>query len=263
MALISAFIITKNEEARIARAISSVQDVADEIIVVDSGSTDRTVDIAISMGAQVVYNEWNGYVKQKIFGESLCQHDWVLNIDADEEISEGLKHEIGYIFQSNIQDRYKAYRINVTIIHRSDTAPRKYAPCNSVIRLYNKAYAGFKNIKTTTHDAVLMNHGISDATDIYLLNEPAYHHSGTSVEQLVAKANFYSGEQAKDLISTHRKISNVRLVLEFLLCFLKAFFIRRYFVFGLDGFVDSMIFAFARFLRLAKARESNLSPTIQ
>lgn len=263
MALISAFIITKNEEARIARAITSVREVVDEIIVVDSGSTDRTVDIAREGGARVVYNEWHGYVKQKIFGEGLCKHDWVLNIDADEEISDGLQHEIGYIFQSNIQDRYKAYKINVTIIHRSDTAPRKYAPCNSVIRLYNKAYAGFKNINTTTHDAVLMNHDISEATSVYLLNEPAYHYSGTSIEQLVAKANFYSGEQARDLTGTGRKISNVRLVFEFFLCFLKAFFVRRYFIFGLDGFVDSVIFAFARFLRLAKARESNLSTTIQ
>ncbi|MES2214696.1 MAG: glycosyltransferase family 2 protein [Pseudomonadota bacterium] len=256
MALISAFIITKNEEHRIARAINSLNGVVDEIIVIDSGSKDRTTEIAKELGARVVVNEWPGYVKQKIFGESLCKHDWILNIDADEEISESLKHEIGYIFQSNIQDRYKAYRINFIIMHRADKAPRRFAPSNSFIRLYNKSYAGFRSaLGTTTHDAVLMHEGVVESGNVYLFNEPSYHYSGTSIKQLVDKANFYSGEQAGDLISRGRKISNSRLILEFWVYFFKSFFIRRYFVFGLDGMVDSMIFAFARFLRLAKARE--------
>ena len=257
MVLISAFIITKNEETRITRAIASIQDFVDEIIVIDSGSTDRTVEIAKKMGAQVIFNKWPGYVKQKAFGESLCRNDWILNIDADEERSDELKSEIGYIFKSNTQDRYKAYKIDFVIMHRSDTKPRKYAPSNVFIRLYNKKYAGFKNVlSTTTHDAVLMNRGIVENDSVYLLNGPAYHYSGTSIEQLVAKANFYSGEQAKDLVASSRAISNIRLVFEFFTCFLKAFLIRRYFVFGMDGFVDSMIFAFARFLRLAKTREN-------
>src|SRR4051812_46312545 len=80
---ISSFIIAKNEESRIARAINSLKQISEEIIVVDSGSTDKTVEIAESLGARVVYNEWPGYVKQKAFAEKLCKNDWVLNIDAD------------------------------------------------------------------------------------------------------------------------------------------------------------------------------------
>lgn len=257
MALISAFIITKNEENRIERAIRSLQNVADEIIVIDSGSTDRTIEIVESMGVKAVYNNWQGYVKQKVFGESLCKHDWILNIDADEELSETLQDEISYIFKSNIQDKYKAYKIKITIMHRAEQSVRMFAPYNDVIRLYNKAFASFANtIDTTTHDSVTLNSDINyNTSNVYELNERAYHYSGTSIEQLVHKANFYSTEQAKDWVKLNRKISKIRIVTEFPICFFKAFFIRRYFVFGLNGFVDSMIFAFARFLRIAKARE--------
>ncbi len=255
MALISAFIIAKNEENRIERAIKSLKNEVDEIIVIDSGSTDRTVEISELLGARVVYNEWRGYTEQKAFGESLCKHKWILNIDADEVLSQGLQDEIGSIFSEDLQDRYKAYRINLIIMHRSDTKPRKFAPYNTCLRLYNRDYGGFANNKGfTTQDSVIMNKGVVEE-EIYLLNEPGFHYSGISIEQLVTKGNFYSSEQAKDLAEAGRKISRLRVGAEFFGCFFKAFFIRRYFVFGFDGFVDSMIFAFSRFLRLAKARE--------
>ena len=97
---ISAFIITKNEASRVAKAINSVKDIAEEIIVVDSGSVDDTVSIAESLGAKVIFNEWPGYVKQKSFAESLCKNNWVLNIDADEELTQELQAEIKQIFNS-------------------------------------------------------------------------------------------------------------------------------------------------------------------
>jgi glycosyltransferase involved in cell wall biosynthesis len=256
MALISAFIIAQNEEQRIARAIVSLQRLVDEIIVIDSGSTDNTVKISEELGARVVYNKWPGYVEQKIFGEKLCKHQWVLNIDADEELTSALQDEIIAIFKSNIEDRYKAYRINFLIMHRKDATPRMMAPNNTFIRLYNTKYASFGNeSKSTTHDAVLLNPGYVEKDNVYIFNYPALHYSGTSIEQLVAKANFYSSEQASDIVKSGRKITQIRIISEFFLWFFKAFLIRRYFVFGFDGFVDSMIFAFARFLRLAKARE--------
>ncbi len=257
MKLISAFIITKNEESRIARAINSIKNIADEIIVVDSGSHDKTVEIAESLGAKVLFNEWPGYVEQKIFGEKLCKHQWVLNIDADEELTQDLQLEIKEEFSKNIEDLYKAYRINLIIMHRSDAAPRLFAPSNKFIRLYNKSYASFSNNSGyTTHDCVALNSEFQECRNsVRDLQYAALHYSGTSIDQLVSKANFYSSEQASDLINSGRKITKLRVTVEFFLWFFKAFFIRRYFVFGFDGFVDSMIFAFARFLRLAKARE--------
>ncbi|KJW02849.1 glycosyl transferase 2 family protein [Rickettsia endosymbiont of Ixodes pacificus] len=257
MTKISAFIITKNEAARIAIAINSVKNIVDEVIVVDNESTDDTVSIAEKLGAKVVIKPWLGYVGQKSFAESLCVNDWVLNIDADEELSKELQDEIEYIFASKNQDQYLAYQIKLLIMHRNDQKPRMFAPFNKCTRLYNKKFASFANtVNNTTHDSVIFNKDVDFAGKIYLLNEAAYHYSGTSIEQLVTKANFYSSEQAKDLMMQDKKVSNTRIAFEMLWWFFKAFFIRRYFVFGFDGFVDSIIFAFARFLRLAKLRES-------
>ena len=256
MANLSAFIIAKNEANRIARAINSVKNIVSELIVIDSGSTDDTVQIASNLGAKVVFNEWSGYVKQKAFGEDLCQNDWILNIDADEELSKGLQDEIAYIFSSNNQDRYLAYKFSVVIMHRNDLKPRFLAPDNKCIRLYNRRFSSYANSTDfTTHDSVLFNPGINSQNKVYLLHNPSYHRSGTSIEQLVSKANFYSSEQAKDLLKLGRNPTKMRVAMEMIVCVFKVFFIRRYFVFGFDGLVDSIIFAFARFIRLAKTRE--------
>ena len=258
MTKISTFIIAKNEEKHIARAINSLKDIVSEIILIDSGSTDRTVEIAQNLGATIIHKEWEGYLKQKIYGESLCQHEWILNIDADEEITADLKEEIELIVSSNLLGKYKAYRINFGIIYRNENYLRFLAPSNSFIRLYNKNFASFKNNEgDSTHDDVKLDNSISEKNDVYLLSCKAFHRSGTSISHLVNKANFYSLEQAIALSQKKRKVSQVRIALELPFWFFKAFIIRRYFIFGFDGFVDSMIFAFARFIRLAKLREES------
>ena len=91
---ITAVIITHNEEKNILRCINSVQDIADEIIVVDSGSTDNTEQICRDFGVRLVHQDWLGYSEQKNFANSLATNDWILSIDADEELSDELKHSI-------------------------------------------------------------------------------------------------------------------------------------------------------------------------
>lgn len=253
---ISAFIITKNEEHRITKALESIKDLVDEILVIDSGSTDKTAEIAKKLGAKVIHNDWPGYAAQKAYSENMCKHNWILNIDADEELTPALREEIDSIFRDGRHEEYKAYRINFVIMHRNDTKPRLFAPANTFIRLYRKDFASFKNsMEFTTRDAVTLNDGQKEKGNVYILKGPAYHYSGTSIEQLVSKANFYSSEQAKDMVVNGRIPSKFRVYAEFFIYFFKAFFIRRYFVFGYHGFVDSFIFAFARFLRMAKTRE--------
>ena len=258
MIKLSVFIITKNEEDRIRCAIDSVKEIADEVVVVDSGSTDQTVAIAKSLGANVIVRDWPGYVKQKAFAEGLCKNDWVLNIDADESLTPELQNEIKTTLK-NIHEKQFAFNIKMLILHRHDDGPRWLAPINKSIRLYKRTVCSFANtVKLeiyTTHDRVSFNHSDGQKHQVSDFKHVAYHRSNTSMGQLIQKADFYSTEQAKDLIRSGRKIRSIRLVNEFLFVFIKAFFIRRYFVFGLDGFIDSMGFAFARFSRLAKARE--------
>ena len=90
---ISATIITYNEERNIARAIESLR-CSDEILVVDSGSTDRTIEIAAKLGARIVDHPFKGYAEQKNYAAEQAQNDWILSIDADESLSEGLEGEI-------------------------------------------------------------------------------------------------------------------------------------------------------------------------
>jgi len=91
---LSVTIITLNEEKNIARAIESVRGFAQETLVIDAGSNDHTVEIARNLGAKVVTNPWRGYGQQKNFAQSRATYDWVLNIDADEEVSPELGIEI-------------------------------------------------------------------------------------------------------------------------------------------------------------------------
>jgi glycosyltransferase involved in cell wall biosynthesis len=254
---ISAFIITKNEEALIAKAILSLKNIASEIIIVDSGSSDNTVQIAESLGCQVVYNAWPGYVEQKIFGEKLCQHQWILNIDADEELSPQLQHEIEYIFQADLQEKYKGYRFDLVIMMLGETVPRFFAPRNSQIRLYNKEYISFANTPggTTTHDQALLPCGMKEEGHVLHLGSPAYHRSISSIAQLINKINFYTTEQAVEIVSKKRSIAKLRIILEGLWWFFKSYLQRRYFVFGFIGFIYAVIYAFGKFLRLAKVYE--------
>jgi glycosyltransferase involved in cell wall biosynthesis len=90
---ITATIITLNEERNIARAIESLR-CCDEIVLVDSGSVDRTVELAAKLGARVVESPWHGYATQKNYAAEQATHDWILSLDADEALSESLEGEI-------------------------------------------------------------------------------------------------------------------------------------------------------------------------
>ena len=93
-AQLSAFLIVKNEAERLPRTLEALRGLADEIVVVDSGSTDATVEIATSFRARVFIREWPGYGPQKRFAEDQCCHNWLLNVDADEVVTPELATEI-------------------------------------------------------------------------------------------------------------------------------------------------------------------------
>lgn len=93
-AQLSCLIRTKDEEKNIIRAIKSVSKIADEIVVLDSGSRDKTVELAKEHGAKVYFKEWSGYAAQLNYGLELCTKDWILILDADEEVSEELQESI-------------------------------------------------------------------------------------------------------------------------------------------------------------------------
>ena len=109
---LSVCIITLNEEANIGRTLESVKDIANEIIVVDSGSTDATVTIAQSFGAKVFVEPWKGFARQKNSSLDKAACDWILSLDADEEVSPELAASIKALLKSDRQPQFAGYTIN-------------------------------------------------------------------------------------------------------------------------------------------------------
>lgn len=244
---ISGFIICKNEEDRISYAIKSLIDLVDEIILVDSGSTDKTLEIAKKLGIKhIFHNEWQGYGKQKLFAEKKCKHDWVLNIDADEEVTESLATEIRKLFTRGAN--HSAYYITVKIASRFTDKVPLFGPEDIVIRLYNKKKASYS--EHSIHDTVKVFKGSTAKLKSYLK-----HRCFISYKHAVDKINFYTDMQAQDFLNRGRKPKLIRIIIEPIYSFIKSYLINRYIFLGLEGFIEAFIYSFSRTLRLAKARE--------
>ncbi len=247
---ISVFIITKNEADRIAQVINAVKKIANEILVIDSGSSDETCKIAAGAGAKVLFNKWQGYGQQKKFGESKCINKWILNIDADEEISPELEAEIKEIFSQRISKNVAGFRVKIVNKFRFETQPQKWAYYYNQLRLYNKDLAGFKN--SSVHDSVEVR---SAKCEILQLKNIIFHQSFRSYSHWIEKLNSYSQMQAQDSFAKGKNPSLLKVFFTPLFTFFKAYFVRRYFIYGFNGIIYSSLFAFSRFAKAIKTRE--------
>lgn len=243
---ISVFIIARNEADRIPIVIRSVRDWVDEVHVIDSGSEDDTVKVCRELGAQVHVRAWTGYGPQKVYGESLCRNDWLLNIDADEEISPALRDEIVALFTAG--PKHSAYRVPILPLYNFQEHAHPLTAHHHPVRLYRKSCAGFKD--STVHDTVVVHAG-----SVGHLRGMVNHRSFRSLTHHVDKVNFYSSAQAEDRFAKGRNPSLLALLLTPPLSFFKSLILRREILNGIDGIVVSYMFAFQRFIRLAKTRE--------
>lgn len=249
---LSVFIIAKDEADRIGPTVESVIDWADEVIVVDSGSTDDTREIAAKTGARVLQNDWRGYGPQKQFAESQCCHQWLLNIDADEPVTDALKDEIIYLLQSGRIADNDCWRIHIDNVYPHENKPASWAFSYNQIRLYDRQKAGFA--ASTVHDSVIPGNGAR----VGQLKAPIAHRSFRSLSAQTIKLNHYTDMLVDDLEERGRKLPKWRLLTEFPFAFLKAYVIRRYALYGFWGFVLAMDYANFRFMRVAKHYERQL-----
>lgn len=246
---ISVFIIAKNEADRIATTINSVKDWVDEVVVIDSGSSDDTVSVATFLGARVVYNEWNGYGLQKRCGEDECKNNWLLNLDADEEITEELAQEIQALFAAG-EPLLAGYIIKVRDLLPNEKKFALLAHTNHCLRLYNREKGRFSD--SPVHDSVIMNEG----EVVGKLKAPMRHRSFRSIAHAIEKMNSYTSAQAENLQAKNGlAFARTRLIFEFSISFFKAYMLRLYILRGVRGIIYANVYAFGRTMRVAKYLE--------
>lgn len=246
---LSIFIITKNEEKRLGATLAAIKDLADEIIVVDSGSTDDTVEIARSHGAKCITNApFPGYGPQKSIAEKACKNDWVLNLDADEVVSPQLRDEIFHFFAGK-ESRYDLVRLKIVDMLPGETKKPPLAYTVSPVRLYRKSIAAYGN--DLVHDRVHVSRN-ARATELEfaILHYPIVSFSG-QLEKLLT----YSSLQATDLHKKERRLSKLRLYTELPGSFFKYYFSRRFFMRGRSGFMAACNYAIFRYVRLLRSFE--------
>jgi glycosyltransferase involved in cell wall biosynthesis len=249
---LSIFIIALNEADRIGATISAVRSLSDDIVVIDSGSTDATREIAEALGARVVVRAWAGYGQQKRFGESLCRHAWMLNIDADEVVSEALVAEIRALF-AKAEPRPGGYRTRIAEVFPGEGAPHRFAYALKPVRLYHRDAGSYS--PSPVHDRVEMRTGYPVGT----LKGVIAHHSVRSLGDQLIKLNAYADAQVDDMLARGAGVTRARMVLEFPANFIKAYVGRRHLLRGSYGFMTAMNYAFYRYLRAAKYWERRLN----
>ena len=239
---LSVTIITKNEEAAIAACLASIA-WADEIIVVDSGSNDKTVEICKAHGAIVhCTTEWPGFGQQKNVALGYTSHEWVLSIDADERISPELRAEIEQVLSENPSNT--AYQI-----------PRSSSYCGQfmrhsgwwpdyVLRLFRKSQAIFS-------DDIVHEHVIFKG-EIKTLKNPLLHISYIDLEEVLDKTNRYSSDGATKLAARGKTASLSSAILHGIWAFMRTYFLRLGFLDGRMGFVLAVSNAETTYYRYLK-----------
>lgn len=244
-------IITLNEEKNLPKALQSVQ-WADEVVVVDSGSTDKTVEIAKAYGAKVVYNPWPGYGQQKNFAQNLASHDWVLNIDADEVVPPELATEIQEALyqvekgETSYRGFYfprKTYYLGRWIQHGG------WYP-NFLVRLSHRQYSSWS--EPNVHEELQVS------GPVHGLKQPLHHYAFSSIQEQILTNLRFSELGSRDLKQTGQKPSLSRLVLKPLGKFLETYLLKRGFLDGLAGFIISVNAAHSMFLKYAYLSEAQI-----
>lgn len=250
---LSVYYITLNEEERLPESLASVRGWVDEIIVVDSGSTDGTVDMAEQFGARVVYREWEGFASQKAFAASLCRNDWVLDLDADEVLSDELVANIQSLFSRPIAPDTAGFRMRWVLSQPDPRHPFRHDKSKKILRLYNRKKAVINAVTDSNDDRPKVLSG-----EVRDLKGDVLHRTLISLEQMERKYCQLSSEQARFLEARGRHISSGRLFVEFPLKFLKYYLLHRQILNGWFGLSVAITAANRNFMRLAKTKERQM-----
>ena len=241
---ISATLITYNEERNIADALQSVS-WADEIVVVDSGSNDATLEICRRFTGKVTHRDWTGYVDQKNFAVDIARHDWIFALDADERPSPMLRREIQDLARSGFHKAgYKIPRLAFFMgrwIRHGDWYP------DYQLRLFDRRCGKWEGGRV--HESV------KTAGEPGFLKGEIHHYTYPSLSDYLRRLETYSTLAALDYQQKGKAAGPLRLLANPLAIFLKAYLLKRGFLDGMPGFTVAVMGAISVFFKYAKLRE--------
>jgi glycosyltransferase involved in cell wall biosynthesis len=243
MMKLSVVIITFNEENNILRCINSVKNLADEIVVVDSFSTDRTVEICNAAACKVILHKFEGYGQQKQFGVDQADNDWILSLDADEVVTDGLAQEIKTLFQREI------------ILPAGYFIPFSFCYLGRILkhvgvgnlRLFDRRKGKFRIV--AVHESIDVNGPVGR------LKGKVIHYSYRDLAHHLQKLNTYTSQAAEGYTAQGRKFSKAWVFFKFPVNFLNFYFIRLGILNGYPGFMWSFFAAIYGSIKVAKTIE--------
>ena len=243
MSKISGTIITLNNEGVIEDCITSLKLVCDEVIVLDSLSTDSTTEIAKKMGARVFLQDFLGDGPQKKMASEYAKNDWVLSLDSDERLEPDLIAHINALDLDS--ETYEAYSFK----RRNFCGPKwikaaSFYP-DRVTRLYNKKKVNYNS--STSHAFIDVK--------AKKINYHIIHYTYTSYTDWINKINFYSTQSAKTLHTQGVKKSNIRPITHSLFAFFKKLIIKGGIFQGIDGFTVALTTMFNTYMKYVKLNE--------
>ncbi len=246
---ISAVIITQNEERNIARCLASLQDVADEVVVVDSGSTDRTEEICRQDGARFQHHDWEGYAGQKNYAEGLATGAWILSIDADEALSDPLRQALLQLKAGNPDpdEVFSCCRLTNYCghwIHHCGWYP------DEKIRLWHKGLCRWDGL---VHEELQFQQPVRRQR----LTGDLLHYSYYSIDELAARQVKYATLAAQKAHAQGRKSPTGALVLKPLWTFLRNYLFKGGFLDGPAGYQICRMTAFYTLIKYTKMRQLN------
>lgn len=241
---VSAFIICCNEERNIRRCLESVR-WCDEIVVVDSGSTDGTPEICREYTDKVVYHPWEGFVAQKRFALQQCRNEWCLNLDADEEVSPELAKEIQHTLASHPPQA--GFELSRVVFHLGKWWRRGGWYPEYRLRLVRRS-------KTTWAGTDPHERAEVDGSTARLGGE-LRHYTYTSLADQMRALNSFTSTSAESLFKAGRRASLIAVLTRPIARFIKFYLLRRGFLEGSEGLVVAVIEAFYAFLKYAKLWE--------
>jgi glycosyltransferase involved in cell wall biosynthesis len=240
----SVVIITLNEQDNIARCLNSVSQIADEIVIVDAHSTDRTKEIAQSFDVKFYERAWEGFSIAKNFGNNQCTKDWILSIDADEALSEELTHSIKELKKNPIDaDLITFNRLTNYCGHWVRFCGWYPDRKRRIFRRGKGIWEGVIHESLYFKDPITNKHIVGDLL----------HYSFPSISSTIQRLDRYSETAAKEIVGKSKVTLIISMIFNPWFTFFRIYFLKRGFLDGYYGFVISTLAAFSNFLKCVKA----------